>query len=30
MMCEVMEEATYVSHHKLKIAFIFCDATFCS
>lgn len=23
MMCEVMEEASYVSHHKLKIAFIF-------
>jgi deoxyribodipyrimidine photolyase-related protein len=23
MLCEVMEEATYVPHHKLKIAFIF-------
>jgi deoxyribodipyrimidine photolyase-related protein len=23
MLCEVMEEATYVRHHKLKIAFIF-------
>ncbi|MCS4245431.1 deoxyribodipyrimidine photolyase-like uncharacterized protein, partial [Rhizobium sp. BIGb0125] len=23
LMCEVMEEATYVQHHKLKIALIF-------
>ncbi len=23
MMCEVMEEATYVSHHRMKLAFVF-------
>ena len=30
LMCEVRSEATYVKHHKKKIAFVFfCDALFC-